>query len=145
MLPTAIGETVKGTPLCLFYDSPQSLERLKEVTSKGAGDRCLQLHEWGLCPGPWQSPEVQDHIGERTEGANPWVPGFPAPERRPSFVSGTETEGCWISRVFSRVDNEDINAYSKALKSQGPALFSKHHIILSDSYVTRRRGPGLQF
>lgn len=78
--------------------------------TKRAGNKRLQLYEWRLCPGPWLSPEVAIRCQGEHKGGLPLVPGFTALAKKPVTVYGTETDGCWISRVFSGSDNEGINA-----------------------------------
>ena len=104
-LPTGVDNarrrsSVKGTSFYLFYDRLQSLERLKEVAQRsggkrreflpvsphGAGDRHCSSTSGDCVVVLSRAQRWQDHIRECTEGANPWVPGFPAPQRNQPVI-----------------------------------------------------------
>lgn len=140
----------------MFYDRLQSLERLKEVAQRsggkrreflpvsphGAGDRHCSSTSGDCAVVLSRAQRWQDHIRECTEGANPWVPGFPAPKRnKPTIWVCKRNRGLLDLKNLLRLGQQGHRAHPDALKVQGPS-FSKHHIILLGSYMTLRKGPG---
>lgn len=85
-------------------------------------DRHQQLHQWGLRPGPRQSPEVASAHQGTHRGC--WRPGAQGsrPQHRNRDCCWHRNRGLLDLKVFSGLDEKDINADPDAQKIQGPSL-----------------------
>lgn len=140
---------VKGTSVCCMTAlAPERSNKIAQRSGNkwaetspgsfhGAGDRYLQPQEWGLCPGLWRSSEVARPHQEMHQG------DFPAPAKKPVVCGWSKNRELLDGKGLARLRPRGQHCLPKCAKIQGPSLvFQAHHITLSDSLVTLRRGPG---
>lgn len=97
---------------------------------EGTGTCNSTSRDCALVPG--RAHRWQDHITECTEGASPWVPGFPAPAKKSHDLG--------LAQKQRAPGSESSGLDPDAQKIQGPS-FSKCHISLLDSCITLRKEP----